>query len=57
MPNCWKCDRDLGPMLEYQKMVTEKGPICYTCFNALQEAAHQAEQTSRATDRTADEAS
>jgi hypothetical protein len=57
MPNCWKCDRDLGPMLEHQKMVTEKGPICYTCFNALQEAAHQAEQTSRATHRTADEAS
>ncbi|MBI4840929.1 MAG: hypothetical protein HY803_07625, partial [candidate division NC10 bacterium] len=39
MPSCWKCHRDLGPMLEHQKMVTEKGPICYACFNALQEEA------------------
>ena len=47
MLTCWKCHRDLGPMLEYQKMVTEKGPICYACFNALQEEAHQAEQARR----------
>lgn len=39
--NCWKCGRDLGPMLEYQKMVTEKGPICYACFNAAQEEADE----------------
>jgi hypothetical protein len=32
-------------MLEHQKMVTEKGPICYACFNALQAEAHQSEQT------------
>lgn len=44
MPQCWKCHRDLGPMLEHQKMVTEKGPICYACFNSLQEESYQAEQ-------------
>jgi hypothetical protein len=57
MPTCWKCHRDLGPMLEHQKMVTEKGPICYACFNALQEAAHQADQARRAAERAEDEAS
>ena len=41
MPSCWKCHRDLGPMLEHQKMVTEKGPLCYACFNALQAEADQ----------------
>jgi hypothetical protein len=35
-------------MLEYQKMVTETGPICYACFNALQEEAHREEQDRRA---------
>ncbi len=39
MSTCWKCGRDLGPTLEHQKMVTEKGPICYACFNAAQAAA------------------
>jgi hypothetical protein len=57
MPTCWKCHRDLGPMLEHQKMVTEKGPICYACFNALQEEAHQADQARRAAERAEDEAS
>jgi hypothetical protein len=47
MANCWKCGRDLGPMLEHQKMVTEKGPICYACFNALQEEAYQADRARR----------
>ena len=37
-------------MLEHQKMVTEKGPICYTCFNSLQEEAYQAEQADRSTE-------
>ena len=41
-------------MLELQKMETEKGPICYACFNALQEEAHQAEQARRAAQRTGD---
>ncbi|MGE5850283.1 MAG: hypothetical protein ACM362_09170 [Candidatus Methylomirabilota bacterium] len=45
MPNCWRCNRDLGPILEHQKMVTEKGPICYTCFNTLQEELYRVEQT------------
>ena len=31
-------------MLEHQKMVTDKGPICYVCFNALQEEEYQAER-------------
>jgi hypothetical protein len=48
MPTCWRCNRDLGPMREHQKMVTEKGPICYGCFNALQEEAYQTEQARRA---------
>jgi len=51
MAACWICHRDLGPMLEHQKMVTEKGPICYTCFNFLQEKAHQAEQARRGTEQ------
>jgi len=53
MLTCWKCHRDLGPILEYQKMVTEKGPICYACFNAAQEEVRQAEQARR----TAEESS
>jgi len=48
MATCWRCDRDLGPMREHQKMITEKGPICYGCFNALQEEAYQIEQARRA---------
>lgn len=48
MAQCWRCSRDLGPMLEHQKMVTEKGPICYACFNALQEEAYRMEQARRA---------
>lgn len=54
MANCWKCGRDLGPKLEHQKMVTEKGPICYACFNALQEEARQAEQARRDAERKGD---
>ncbi|MFI5341603.1 MAG: hypothetical protein ACHQ7N_17410 [Candidatus Methylomirabilales bacterium] len=57
MPGCWKCHRDLGPMLEHQKMVTEKGPICYACFNSLQEEAYQAEQARRAAEQPRDEPS
>jgi len=34
-------------MREHQKMVTETGPICYACFNALQEEAYQIAQTRR----------
>lgn len=45
--NCWRCHRDLGPMLEHQKMVTEKGPICYACYNALQAEAQDAEEARR----------
>ncbi len=52
MRACWKCGRDLGPMLEHQKMVTEKGPICYACFNAAQEEAHQTEDTGRAAEES-----
>ena len=45
MVTCWKCGCDLGPQLEHQKMVTEKGPICYTCFNMAQEEADQKKDT------------
>jgi len=31
-------------------MLTEKGPICYACFNALQEEAYQVEQARRVAD-------
>ena len=30
---CFKCGRDLGPLLEWKKMDTEAGPICYVCYN------------------------
>jgi len=30
---CFKCGRDLGPLLEWKKMDTDVGPICYVCFN------------------------
>lgn len=51
MSSCWRCNRDLGPMLEHQKMVTEKGPICYACFNALQEETYRVEQARRAAEK------
>ena len=51
MPTCWRCHRDLGPMLEHQKMVTEKGPICYVCFNALQEEVYRVDQARRAAEK------
>ena len=31
--HCFKCGRDLGPLLEWKKMDAEAGPICYVCFN------------------------
>lgn len=33
MSKCFKCGRDLGPKEEYMKMETEKGKICYVCYN------------------------
>jgi hypothetical protein len=30
---CFKCGRDLGPLLEWKKMDTSAGPICYLCYN------------------------
>jgi hypothetical protein len=30
---CFRCGRDLGPLLERKKMDTDAGPICYVCFN------------------------
>jgi len=55
MAGCWKCGRNLGPMLEHQKMVTESGPICYACYNAIQEKAYQTGQAERAREETQDE--
>ncbi len=40
--HCFKCGRDLGPLLEWKKMDTERGPICYVCFNET--AARQREE-------------
>ena len=51
MPSCWRCNRDLGPMLEHQKMVTERGPIGYACFNALQEEVYRVEPPRRAPEK------
>ncbi len=31
--HCFRCGRDLGPLLEWKKMDTEAGPICYVCYN------------------------
>ena len=31
--HCFKCGRDLGPLLEWKKMDTDAGPICYVCYN------------------------
>jgi hypothetical protein len=40
--HCFKCGRDLGPLLEWKKMDTEAGPICYVCYNqAADEIRHQ----------------
>ncbi len=33
--HCFICGRDLGPELEWMKMRTERGPICYVCFNEV----------------------
>ncbi len=43
---CFKCGRDLGPLLEWKKMDTDAGPICYVCFNeaAAQERALETER-------------
>ena len=35
MEKCFNCGIDLGPDLERMKMETEKGKICYECFNML----------------------
>ncbi len=43
---CFKCGRDLGPMLEWKKMDTEAGPICYVCYNdAASESRHGHRET------------
>jgi hypothetical protein len=31
--HCFRCGRDLGPLLEWKKMDTDAGPICYVCYN------------------------
>jgi hypothetical protein len=32
---CFRCGRDLGPHLEWKKMETEAGSICYVCYNEV----------------------
>jgi hypothetical protein len=41
---CFKCGRDLGPLLHWQKMVTDAGPICYVCFNETREERREEEK-------------
>lgn len=31
--HCFSCGRFLGPLMEHKKMDTDKGPICFACFN------------------------
>lgn len=33
MSKCFKCGRYLGAKEEHMKMKTEKGKICYVCYN------------------------
>ncbi len=42
---CFKCGRDLGPLLEWKKMDTDAGPICYACFNEAAGDARRGERT------------
>ncbi len=42
--HCFRCGRDLGPQMEWKKMDTEKGPICYVCYN---EAANEGKAQKR----------
>ena len=44
--HCFRCGRDLGPELEWRKMVTESGPLCYVCYNELQAEARDGEKRS-----------
>ncbi len=44
---CFRCGRDLGPRLEWKKMDTEAGPICYLCFNDASAAERAREQPQR----------
>jgi hypothetical protein len=32
---CFHCGRDLDPLLEWKKMDTQSGPICYVCYNTF----------------------
>ncbi len=40
---CFRCGRDLGPLLEWKKMDTASGPICYVCYNLAQNDARREE--------------
>ena len=39
MDNWWKCGRFLGAKDEWKKMTTEKGDICYVCYNKAKDSA------------------
>jgi hypothetical protein len=41
---CFCCGRDLGPLLEWLKMSTDAGPICYVCFNEAREDRREEER-------------
>lgn len=35
MTKCFRCQRFLGEEEEWKKMETEKGPICFVCYNEI----------------------
>ncbi len=35
MKECFRCGRFLGEEEEWKKMDTEKGPICFVCYNEI----------------------
>ncbi|MEW5807617.1 MAG: lysine--tRNA ligase [Acidobacteriota bacterium] len=46
MANCFRCGRFLGELDEWKKMDTEKGAICYMCFNEIGVAERMSRSTS-----------
>jgi hypothetical protein len=41
MSKCFKCGRYLGAKEEHMKMKTEKGKICYVCYNKYKSEQRQ----------------
>jgi len=53
MSKCFKCGRYLGAKEEHMKMKTEKGKICYVCYNKYKaEQRHMSEDKTHKPDKT-----